>query len=164
MADEEKPAAEPEAKKSKKGLVAGVAVALFLIVGAVTVGLVGLPGQKQEEVVVPADPVLATVDMPVPQLLVNLADRGAHRLLQSTTTLELSTPDELATSGRFNDLLPRVQDQMIKLMSSYHVEELEGGANKEFLQVRVKDHLNATVFAEDAEKVTQVFFTEFVIQ
>lgn len=174
MADVEKSAAgaDAEAKKgggAKKlvGLVVGV---LFLVGTSVAVGLLAFPdhapkGEAGEEPAeaAPVEPV-AKILAPVPEILVNLADSKGIRLLQATMTLELEAKDAPAAEVRFQEILPRVQDRLIKILSSLTSEDIDGGTSKEFVQSRIKDHLNLGVLREEKFQVTDVYFTEFVIQ
>lgn len=157
-------------KKGKGGLLIGLA--LFLAVGgaAVMVGFVGFPGKAThaaghaEAAPEHDEKPMTTVMLPVPQLLVNLSDSAGNRLLQSTWTVQIGTRDAAAMASLGPELLPRIQDQMIKVLSSLRSDEIAGGANKEFVQTRLKDALNGSVFKDRDEKVEALFFTEFVVQ
>jgi flagellar basal body-associated protein FliL len=155
----------------KAGLIGGAIGMLLILGGGVTVGLIGMPGSgAKESKPVVADPLLdpyagkSAVMLAVPQMIVNLADVESKHVLQSTWSLELMAIDAAAAQAKFPDLLPRVQDQFIKLLSSYRSIELEGASNKDFLQTRIKDTLNAMIFAEGDVKVRAIYFTEFVVQ
>lgn len=182
MSDEKKedaaapaPAPAAPAGGGKATLIGGILGALMVVGGGVAIGIAGFPGPKKkdeehaEEVHVEkaeadAHAAQPKVAMPIPQMVVNLSDTNGRHILQSAWTLELVAPDATAASGKFNEWLPRVQDQMIKILSSFRAFELDGGANKEFLQTRIKDSLNAGVFKAEEAKVEAVYFTEFVVQ
>lgn len=155
----------------KATMIGGLVGVLLVVAGGVAVGIVGFPGgnpheAKNEHPDPMVDPEAAkpTVLLTVPQMVVNLSDTTGKHLLQSQWTVEITTSDVAAAETKKTEWLPRVQDQMIKVISSYRSLELEGGSNKEFLQTRIKDGLNGTVFKTEESKVRNVYFTEFVIQ
>jgi flagellar basal body-associated protein FliL len=155
----------------KATIIGGFVGVLLVVAGGVAVGIVGFPGgpnrdPKKEHVdpMVDETAVKPTVLLSVPQMVVNLSDTTGKHLLQSQWTVEIAATDVGAATTKFTEWLPRVQDQMIKVISSYRSVELEGGSNKEFVQTRIKDALNATVFKSEEAKVKNVYFTEFVIQ
>ena len=152
----------------KKKLIGMIVGALFLVGSSVAVGLLAFPdaeptGDGASEEATPVEP-LAVVLSPLPQILVNLVDSKGLRLLQATITLELETKDATATTARFGEIMPKVQDRLIKILSSMSSTDIDGGTSKEFVQTRIKDHLNLGVIREEEFTVTDVYFTEFVIQ
>lgn len=155
----------------KATLIGGFVGVLLVVAGGVAVGIVGFPGagghdakDEHPDPMVDAEALKPTVLLSVPQMVVNLSDTTGKHLLQSQWTVEIAATDAAAASAKFGEWLPRVQDQMIKVISSYRSVELEGGTNKEFVQTRIKDSLNASVFKAEEAKVRNVYFTEFVIQ
>ena len=148
----------------KKGAIAFVAIGLFCLVSSVTVGLLAFPSKEpaetQEEVSVGE----VTTLMPVPQVLVNLRESNGMRLLQASMSLEISGTDEESISSLFNDMLPKIQDKLIKILSAYSAEDLDGGNRKDAIQTRVMQLLNEGLFHERDMEVAGVYFTEFVIQ
>jgi flagellar basal body-associated protein FliL len=165
------PTAAPQGGGGKGTLIGGIVGVLLVVAGGVAVGIVGFPGAaKHDDSNEHQDPMVdpeankPTVLMSIPQLVVNLSDTTSKHLLQSTWSVELTATDVAAATSKFTEWLPRVQDQMIKVISSYRSVELEGASNKEFVQTRIKDSLNSTVFKAEDAKVRNVFFTEFVVQ
>ncbi len=177
MAEAEKDAPAPEgggteAEKKKGGglktLIGLVVGVLFLVGSSVAVGVLMFPnqepaGEEGHEEEVPVEPTTKIL-APVPEILVNLADSKGLRLLQATMTLELEAKDGPGAEVRFQEILPRVQDRLIKILSSLTSEDIDGGTSKEFVQSRIRDHLNLGVLREEEFEVTDVYFTEFVIQ
>jgi len=157
----------PSSGGGKKKLLGMVSGAVFLIGTSVAVGVLAFPDEEKKteskEAVAVAEPKVV-VFAPIPQILVNLADGGGIRLLQATMTLELETKDAAVAMARFTEILPKVQDRLIKILSSMSSTDVDGGTSKEFVQTRIKDHLNLGVVREEDFEVTDVFFTEFVIQ
>jgi flagellar basal body-associated protein FliL len=165
------PAAAPQAGGGKGTLVGGIVGILLVVAGGVAVGIVGFPGAAKtdgdtghQDPMVDPEANKPTVLMSIPQMVVNLSDNTSKHLLQSTWTVELAATDVAAATAKFTEWLPRVQDQMIKVISSYRSVELEGASNKEFVQTRIKDSLNGSVFKNEETKVRNVYFTEFVVQ
>lgn len=166
MAEAENNAGQPAAGGGKKGLIAFVAIGLFALVSSVTVGLLAFPDKhkgdeagKHEEA-----EVKVTSLLPVPQILVNLRDSNGQRLLQAAVSLELLTPKADTVQAVFNEMLPKIQDQLIKIMSAYSAGDLDGGNRKDALQSRLMKELNENLFAEGEIEVAGVYFTEFVVQ
>lgn len=163
MADATNTAAEEgEAPAKGRSKVAIAAIAVFLIGAAITVGLVVLPKDSAHEKVV-EEPKAVTL-LPIPQVLVNLAQNDAQRLLQATVSLEAKAKTEMAITDRFNVDLPKVQDLMIRVLSAYSAADLDGGSNKQAVQSRLVNALNEELFSDGVVEVTAVYFTEFVIQ
>ncbi|MFG0319947.1 MAG: flagellar basal body-associated protein FliL [Planctomycetota bacterium JB042] len=162
-------AAEPRKGGGMKTLIGLVVGVLFLVGSSVAVGVLMFPSEEpageagEEGEAVPVEPATKIL-APVPEILVNLADSKGLRLLQATMTLELEAKDGTAAEARFQEILPRVQDRLIKILSSLTSEDIDGGTSKEFVQSRIKDHLNLGVLREEEFEVTDVYFTEFVIQ
>lgn len=164
MAEEQKAPAEdggPEEKKARNPLVF-VAIGLFLIGAAVTVGVLAFPGH--EEPAATSDVPKATSLLPIPQILVNLASGNSDRVLQATMAIEARGESESAITERFNDDLPKIQDLMIKVLSAYSADEIRGATNKDALQQRLIQELNEHLFEDGRVTVSAVYFTEFVVQ
>lgn len=160
-ADENAESAKGSGAKGLLLLVSGIVVCLG---SAAVVGFFAFPDTHAEvHDEKPKEEVL-TVLVPVPKVLVNLAESNGHRLLQATLSLELETTKSANDAESIEDLLPRVQDALIKVLSSFKESDLDGGSAKEFAQTRIRDHLNGTLFHETSRRVIGVYFTEFVIQ
>jgi flagellar basal body-associated protein FliL len=91
-------------------------------------------------------------------LVVNITETNGRRYLR--TTLELGTAS--AKDGRrLEEQRTPLLDAAIGVLSARRLEELLDPAKREVLKAELKRHLNAAV---DGASITQVFFTEFVIQ
>ncbi len=145
------------------GLLAPLGLAAFSLAAAVIVGVMAFPdsdgGGAQEQA-----PQRSRIILPVPQVLVNLSQSERKDLLQATISVELETDDEAEAQGRFNELLPRVQDQLLKILSALKTDDLDGSTSMESLQTRIMDRLNSELFARGDPRVTSVYFTEFVVE
>lgn len=163
MADADNSAENPAAGKGKRPIAMIAAIGGFVIVAAGTVGFLMFPkgGGHAEEV---HEAPKARSLMPIPQILVNLSENRSQRLLQATMSIEAQADTESEISDRFNADLPKIQDLLIKVLSAYTSEDLEGSINKEAVQARLVRALNDELFAEGSVSVTGVFFTEFVVQ
>ena len=147
----------------RKTLIAYSAVVAFCLVSSVTVGVVAFPDGDTESAVVEEVPAKKIV-LPVPQVLVNLQDSDTSALLQTTLSVELETRGGGDAQSEFSELLPRVQDQLLKVLSSFSASDIDGGASMSFVQTRIIDRLNEELFKGEDTKVTNIFFTEFVIE
>lgn len=159
--------AENEAPSKRKGdLITFISATMVCVAASVLVGIMAFPDPHgptaghDESQKVPTE----TIELPVPQVLVNLAGNKGHSLLQATVTLELIQTGMEKTPPDINKLLPPVQDQLIKILSSLSKEELYGGVSKEFIQTRIKDLLNRGALGDRPVEVINVYFLEFVIQ
>lgn len=91
-------------------------------------------------------------------LIVNLADKGGRRYLRSTMDLELARPgDEEKVESR----LPSIKDATLKIMSTRSFAEINSIDGKNSLRDEIVVALNEII---KEETVTNVFFTEFVVQ
>lgn len=154
---------EPAAKSLLGRQLVVAAVGIVLCIGAaVTVGVVAFPDATSEQMTGP--PPTERIQFPVPQVLVNLSGGGGRRLLQATLSLDLATADVAKATATFNELLPKVQDQLIKVLSSFTEADLDGRTAKESVQTRIKDHLNRGLFQDAGVVVENIYFTEFVVQ
>jgi len=151
---------------SKRNLIAFVGSVLFCVGSSVAVGILAFPDAESDQEAIDARHAEAreTIELPVPQILVNITGADRHALLQATITLEIELMEHGSEETDINRLLPRVQDQLIKVLSSLDERALTGGSSKEFVQTRIKDHINEGIFAGTPMRVVNVFFLEFVLQ
>jgi flagellar basal body-associated protein FliL len=158
-------AAEAGAKPGRlKKMLTFVSVALACVGGAVTVGVVAFPdppGSGTADVAeLPKDKFMVAV----PKVIVNLAESNGLRLLQAAMSLELEHPDLKIGEPEFQNVLPKAQDRIIKVLSALTARDIEGAAAKEFIQTRLKDDLNNGLLTGTPYHVTAIYFTEFVVQ
>jgi len=100
----------------------------------------------------------------VPKIIVNLADSNGLRLLQATMSLEVEHADILKGEPAFQNVLPKAQDRIIKVLSSLTSRDIEGAIAKDFIQTRLKDDLNNGLMNATDYFVKAIYFTEFVVQ
>jgi flagellar protein FliL len=96
------------------------------------------------------------------QFIVNVGDSVATmRVLQVTIALEFAHADagQLLAAIR-----PKVQHRMILLLSSEQVASLQTVKGKQELQGRMLDELNGLIDETSKTGVSEVFFTNFIIQ
>lgn len=90
--------------------------------------------------------------------VVNLADPGRSRYAKIVAQLEL---DSEQTAGLVDGLKPKVRDALIMLFSSKTSEEMVTVGGKEILRNEMIRRVNALL---TSGKVSEVYFTEFVVQ
>lgn len=91
-------------------------------------------------------------------MVTNLADPDTDRYLKVTMQVRLTS--EAAKAEVETHLVP-VRNQILLYLSSLSIEDLSGADNKRGIQKRVKRIANE---AMPSSRITQVYFTEFVIQ
>ncbi len=111
-----------------------------------------------EEPPPPAPKVAMGPVYPMDPFLVNLADPGRPRFLKVVIQLELDA-DPVATE--LDALKPKVRDALLTLLSSKGSADLVTVADKERLRNEILHRLNAFL---SVGRVTEVYFTEFVVQ
>ena len=167
---EKKEEAEAPAPKSKKKLVIIVALVLVMVLGGVGAFL-AMGGKKEavegeEEYLEeegehaeggdghggPLPPAI----LPLETFIVNLQVKGSF--LRTTVQLEFAEP-ELPASAE-NDM-PKMKDAIIRILSSKSSSEVLMSDGKEKLRGEIRDAVNEVL---GSEEVTQVYFTEFIIQ
>ena len=90
--------------------------------------------------------------------IVNLADEGRSRYLRVTMDLELA---ESTDAGRLTERLSQVRDSILMILPSKQFGEIASMEGKFALRDEIITKLNS-LFAN--EVVTNIFFTEFVVQ
>lgn len=90
--------------------------------------------------------------------IVNLADAGRSRYLRVTMDLELA---ESTAAGELAERLPQVRDSILMILPSKQFEDVASMEGKIALRDEIMTKLN-TLFAKNV--VTNIFFTEFVVQ
>lgn len=96
--------------------------------------------------------------MPLESMVTNLADPDTDRYLKVSMQLRI-TGDGAKAEVEAN-LVP-VRNQILLYLSSLTIEDTSGADNKREIQKRVKRIANETM---PTSRITQVYFTEFVIQ
>jgi flagellar FliL protein len=90
--------------------------------------------------------------------IVNLADEGRSRYLRVTMDLELG---ESNYAGILSERLPQVRDSILMILPSKQFDDIASMEGKIALRDEIIAKLNS-LFAKNV--VTNIFFTEFVVQ
>jgi flagellar FliL protein len=90
--------------------------------------------------------------------IVNLADAGRNRYLRVTMDLELA---ESADAGKLTERLPQIRDSILMILPSKQFDDIAGMEGKIALRDEILAKLNS-LFGNTV--VTNIFFTEFVVQ
>lgn len=95
---------------------------------------------------------------PLDTFIVNLADQERSRYLRVTMDLELLAP---ADSEKLNQRLPQVRDRILMLLPSKRFADIASTEGKTALRDEMIGKLNGLF---PGTVVTNIFFTEFVVQ
>ena len=95
---------------------------------------------------------------PLDTFIVNLADQERSRYLRVTMDLELLAP---ADTEKLNQRLPQVRDRILMLLPSKRFADIASTEGKTALRDEMIGKLNG-LFPETV--ITNIFFTEFVVQ
>lgn len=171
---EEKKEGEEAPQGGKKKLVIILAVAVLVIGGGVGAFLAmgssgksaegedgleaggegehggGEHGEGGENIVLPP------AVLPLETFIVNLQVKGSF--LRSTIQLEFAEPELPHTIE--NDV-PKIKDAVIRVLSAKSSSELLTSEGKDKVRSEIRDSVNEIL---GGEEVTQVYFTEFIIQ
>ncbi len=98
------------------------------------------------------------VNMPLEPFLVNLADKESRRYLKLKVDLEVSNEE---TAKELEKSMPRIRDALILLLSSKTYLDLASYQGKQQLKQEIKQKVTAL---PGGDKISDVFFTEFVAQ
>jgi flagellar FliL protein len=91
----------------------------------------------------------------------NLADPEGDRFIKCTVRLVIEG-EEAAQAVRENDLaLTRIRDKILTLVSSKTFAEVSTVEGKERLREQIQEQVSPIV---EAGKVTEVYYTEFIVQ
>lgn len=171
---EEKEAAEggekPAGGGKKKLIIIIIVVVLVLVLGGVG-AFFALGGSKgegeeggEEEAEAEAEAngeegaagELPGAIFPLEVFIVNLSVKGSFL----KTSIQLEFVEPMPPPSLENDI-PRIRDAIIRVLSSKTAADLLGSEGKETLREEVKEVVNDTLGADD---VSQIYFTEFIIQ
>lgn len=146
--------------KKGNGMLMIIILGVVLIVAGTGVGMV--LGKKSQPVV--PEPKKNT-DVPVVEtykdLYVNIAETKATRVLKLSVVLELSDEKLLASLESFR---PIIQDLICESASHMTIEELEGRNGRGILKREIKNRANELMRDRMDGAITQVYFTDFLIQ
>jgi flagellar FliL protein len=162
---EEKKEAAP---KSKKKLIIIIALAVVLIGGGVgaflamghkTEGEEGGDAAEAEEESAEKGGEEATAPpfvFALEPFIVNLQIKGSF--LKTTIQLQFTEPEQ---PPHLESDVPKIRDAVIRILTAKSAQEILSSEGKEALREELKEALNEALGGED---ITQVFFTEFIIQ
>lgn len=155
---------------SKKSIIVLVVIFLLIFFGALAAGfwfmsakfsdMTGKIDEKKEEVVVEEErtaPEIGTM-VHLKTFIVNLADPGGKRYLRVTMSLEVESED---VENQIKDRLPQVRHQILMILPTKKVSDIQSVQGKTLLMEEVKSALNGLL---EPGRVLNIYFTEFVVQ
>ncbi len=157
-----------EGKSSKKKIIMIAAAAVVLITGVIVVLLaLGVLGGGGEAA--PDDTQTADVKIKLPEqkerssvaleeFIVNLADADQARYLKAKVELEVAN-EEVKTACEAN--LPAIRNSLVELLSSKTYPQIRDIKGKTRLRQEIIIRLNEIL---GTNGITQVYFTDFIIQ
>jgi len=83
------------------------------------------------------------------------------RFLQIAMVLEYASPE---VAVRFTEIKPKLQHQIILMLSSEEVANLQTVKGKQNLQARIAKDLNTLVGETEETGIKEVLFTNFILQ
>lgn len=164
MAEEETGEEEGGGKGGSKKLIL-ILVAVLVLGGGGVGAFLALGGsgneedgefEDEEEFEDEGEGVLPAAVLPLETFIVNLQVKGSF--LKTTIQLEFAEPTLPPT---VESDIPKIRDSVIRILSSKESADILSPDGKEALRQDLRDAVNETLGAED---VTQVYFTEFIIQ
>lgn len=146
-------------------IIAGVMFVFMALVGGgfymmwVKIASLMPPEEVIEEVVEEEEEVVVIGEMfPLDPFVVNLADGNGKRYLRATVQLELAPEQAAAT---FEQRLPQIRDVVLTILSTKEFEDIRTADGKMSLRTEIITRLNELL---NNESVTNIYFTDFVIQ
>ncbi|MGD9239459.1 MAG: flagellar basal body-associated FliL family protein [Desulfobacterales bacterium] len=95
---------------------------------------------------------------PLDTFIVNLADQERNRYLRVTMDLELAAATD---TRKLSERLPQVRDRILMLLPSKRFADISSMEGKTALRDEIISKINS-LFPENV--ITDIFFTEFVVQ
>lgn len=90
--------------------------------------------------------------------IVNLADAEGQRYLKAVIQLEVDRPEG---EGEIQVKLPQIRDEILMILSNKTFEDVSTTAGKKMVKREIASAVNRYI---TSGQVTQVYFTEFVVQ
>ena len=149
-------------RSAGKMMVIVIAVSLVVVLAGVAIVAktsLGSKSKTKEKKHVP------TVEMPLGEFVVNLADTGTVRYLK--TDVVLSVAGEMKSEGgghgeeEASGPNAKIRDAVIEVLSSKHFEELVKPDGKDVLKKDIIESVNKRL---DGAEVVEVYFNEFAMQ
>ncbi|MFN3397469.1 MAG: flagellar basal body-associated protein FliL [Sulfurimicrobium sp.] len=164
--DKAKPAAEaaeaaPRKGKGKRLII--IVAAVVLLGGGGGAAWYFLQGKKagSEAQVKHEDPAKPPVFVKLDAFTVNLTADGEDHYLQTDIELKVS---DAKVSDQVKEHMPEIRNNVLLLLSSKTAGALSTMEGKQKLSDEIKEQVNKVLHAKDADGVSGVFFTSFVIQ
>ncbi len=163
MADEEASEAAPAGGSGKKMMILGL-VGVLLLGGGGGAAWFFMGGEKEEgEKHAKAEEEEEHSEEPGPVMelepfLLNLADRDELRFLKVSIKLELDRPEEKTD---YTTKVPAIRDVLLVLLSSKESQILRTTNGKRRMREEIMTRVNGVM---NKGKVSNVFFTDFIIQ
>jgi flagellar protein FliL len=90
--------------------------------------------------------------------IVNLADAEGQRYLKAVMQLELDNP---SLEGEIQGKLPQIRDEILMILSNKTFDDVSTSAGKKMVKREIASAVNKYL---TSGQITQVYFTEFVVQ
>lgn len=159
--------AEAAPKNAKKKLIIIAVIALVLIGGGVAAWLLmgSKPAEGEEqakseehETVKSTEPIFVKLDT----FTVNLNPEEGEKYLQVDITLNATDAHDVT---EIEKRMPQVRNRVLMILTSKLASEISGMEGKQALGAEITEQINEP-YSEGAEplKITEAFFTSFVIQ
>ncbi|HJU71297.1 MAG TPA: flagellar basal body-associated protein FliL [Paucimonas sp.] len=157
----------PPAKRSRKKLVVIIVIALFVL------GLGGFAAwyfmshgddasAKSAKDHAKHEPAKLPVFLPMDAFTVNLQNEGVEQFLQVSFTLQMDDPEQVELIKLY---MPQVRSRLLLLLSSKKASEISSVEGKKKLSEEILAQVKQPFSAGAApQKISNVFFTSFVIQ
>lgn len=90
--------------------------------------------------------------------IVNLADAEGQRYLKAVMQFEVDNP---AAEGEIQEKLPQIRDEVLMILSNKTFDDVSTTAGKRMIKREIATAVNKYL---TGGQITQVYFTEFVVQ
>jgi len=154
----------PPKKIPLKLIIIAISVLVLIgggIFGAMKFGLIGKKSIARHEGEEGNNPENAAVHgkiVGVDAFIVNLADSEANRYLKATAQFELKSPE---FEKKIKESDPLIRDTILALLSSKTMDQIRDIKGKIKLRQEIIARVNEIL---GTQAITQVYFTEFIIQ
>ena len=159
MADEKettKEVAEKSSSSMKLIIIGAVLLIVIPVIGFFVASKI-MFAEEVEEVAVEEVPEIGTI-IPMPVIVVNVANTNGSRYLRAGLSFEVTEPALLEELEKRN---PQIMDTLIMILTNKDLEDLVELTGKKQIRTEIKEKVNAKLVAG---KIKSVYFTEFVIQ
>ena len=95
---------------------------------------------------------------PLDTFIVNLADQGGNRFLRTSMNLELENEDLIEEMEK---RLPQIRDVILMILPTRTYQDIRSAEGKAALRAEILAKMNGLL---KKEAITNIYFTEFVIQ